>query len=275
MSIWAHTLVKNEDKYLWFTVTSVVDYVDRILLWDTGSTDDTIKVAKELKRRYLERIDFRQVVQKDIYDFTLTRQKMLDQTQADWLMILDGDEVWWEEGIKETIKSLNSNLETVVTPHYNVVGDVFYYQEETAGMYKIDNRRGHFNIRFISLKIPGLHFEKPHGTQGLFDKDGILIQNRDKAKRIFIDKKCYLHFTNVPRSTGRDVFVSKRKMKIKYEIGNNFPKDFYYPEAFFKPAPSDITSPWSKMSSDFAKKAMFQTPLRKIKRRLFRSDVGY
>lgn len=50
--ITVHTLVKNEERYLWFAVTSVIDYVDKMLLWDTGSTDRTIQLIKELKKRY-------------------------------------------------------------------------------------------------------------------------------------------------------------------------------------------------------------------------------
>ena len=279
MSIWAHTLVKNEDRYLWFAVTSVVDYVDKVLLWDTGSTDDTIKVAKELKRRYLERVDFRQVVQKDIYDFTDVRQQMLNETRSSWLMILDGDEVWWDQKIRQVVQVIkersNGNLETIVTPYYNVVGDIFHYQEESAGMYSIDSKKGHYNIRFVNRQIPELHFNKPHGQQGLFDRNGVLIQDREKTNRKLVDAKCYLHFTNVLRSTKNDYFVPKRKTKMKYELGVKFQKDFYYPEAFFKPAPPIVPSPWRKMGGDFVKKALLQTPIKKVKRRFFSRKVGY
>ena len=46
MKIWAHTLVMNEDRFIWYAVMSVIDYVDKILIFDTGSTDGTVRIIK-------------------------------------------------------------------------------------------------------------------------------------------------------------------------------------------------------------------------------------
>ena len=48
MSVWVHTLVKNEERYIWYSVMSVIDYIDKILIWDTGSTDKTVDIIKEI-----------------------------------------------------------------------------------------------------------------------------------------------------------------------------------------------------------------------------------
>ena len=34
---------------------------------------------------------------------------MLDETKTDWLMILDGDEIWPQQTIKNTTKLIKSN----------------------------------------------------------------------------------------------------------------------------------------------------------------------
>ena len=47
--IWAHTLVKNEERFIWFSVMSVIVNVDKVLIWDTGSTDDTVKIIQKIK----------------------------------------------------------------------------------------------------------------------------------------------------------------------------------------------------------------------------------
>ena len=49
MKIWAHTLVKNEEKFVWYSVMSIISHVEKVLLWDTGSTDNTPEILKELK----------------------------------------------------------------------------------------------------------------------------------------------------------------------------------------------------------------------------------
>ncbi|OGM04444.1 hypothetical protein A2715_05060 [Candidatus Woesebacteria bacterium RIFCSPHIGHO2_01_FULL_39_32] len=280
MKIWAHSLVRNEERYLWFAVTSVIDYVYKVLLWDTGSSDNTLNIIRELRKAFPNKIDFKQVREVDKDKFTLMRQKMLDQTKSDWVILVDGDEVWWDDSIKkivETIHSKGNSLETLVHGYYNVIGDIYHYQEEKAGRYTIDGHVGHLTIRAINQKIPGLHFGKPHGQQGIFDSKERLIQDRDKKKRFFIDEKLYLHFTHMIRSSSLkdDLKVMKRDIKAKHELGTPFPLDFYYPEVFFKPRPDIVHLPWSKMGSRYFLRAFFETPLRKFKRRVFKGKSGY
>lgn len=279
-SIWVHTLVKNEERYLWYAVMSVVDFVDKILLWDTGSSDKTLDIIAEIKKAKGEKIDFREVGEVDPAEFTMVRQQMLEQTKSDWFLIVDGDEVWWEASIKklvETILKEGDKLETIVNPYYNLVGDIYHYQEESAGRYQIDGRCGHVTIRAINRKIPGLHLKKPHGQQGFYDNRGNLIQERPISKRKFLDIP-YLHFTNMRRSFSaqEDSRVPKRNAKYKYELGISFPADFKYPEVFYKFHPEIVSSPWVKMSRQYFWRAGLETVLKKIKRKLLPiKAVGY
>jgi len=280
MEIWAHSLVKNEERYLWYAVTSVIDFVDKVFLWDTGSTDNTVEIIKELKKRYPLIIEFRELGSVTPEEFTKVSQQMLEETDADWFIVIDGDEVWWEESIKrlvETIKKSGESLELIVNPVVNCVGDIYHYQEEAAGNYQIDGRRGHMNIRAVNCRIPGLHFEKPHGTRGLYDADGRLIQERSHSRRLFLNDASLMHFTNLIRSSNRDkdLLVPKRDIKLKYELGIPFAKDFYYPEVFFRPGPKIVQSPWQKMDTAFYLRALVETLPRKVKRRLFKSKTGY
>lgn len=278
-SIWAHTIVKNEERYLWFAVMSIIDYVDKIIIYDTGSTDKTLKIIEEIRKIKKDKIIFQEVGSVDVISYPQVRQKMLDQTKGDWLLIVDGDEVWWEDSIKKLtnlIRKKSNQLDSIVTPFYNIVGDIFHYQEEAAGNYVIDDRKGHINIRAVNRRIPGLHFEKPHGQLGLYNKEGVLIQEMPKNKRIFSDTP-YMHFTNMIRSSsrGQDKKVPKRSFKLKYEIGKKFPEDFLYPEVFYKPFPSFVSSPFKTMSKSFYIKSLFLSLPRKVKRRILHSKSGY
>ena len=47
--IWANCLIKNEERWVWYALQSVLPYVDKILVWDTGSTDNTVEIIKTIK----------------------------------------------------------------------------------------------------------------------------------------------------------------------------------------------------------------------------------
>jgi glycosyltransferase involved in cell wall biosynthesis len=278
-SIWANSLVKNEERYLWYAVGSVIDFVDRVLLWDTGSSDNTLKIIKEIQNKYPSKIDFKEIGEVTPESYTEARQKMLEETHSDWFLVLDGDEVWWEDSIKKAtdfIREKGEGLDSIVIPMVYPIGDIYHYQEEAAGKYRIDGRTGHLAVKFINRSIPGLYTAKPHGQHGYYDENNILIQDRSSKKRRFVEAP-FMHFTHMIRSTGliQDRLVPKRDIKYKYELGRTFPKDYYYPEAFFRTRPSYVLSPWETMDTRFLVRGLIETPLRKLKRRLYFGRAGY
>ena len=279
MTIYSHTLVKNEEKWIWYSLMSVIPYIDCALIWDTGSTDKTVEIINEVIKRYPKKIIFKEVGDIDPQKFTKIRQEMLEETHADWFVVLDGDEIWWEESIQklvEAIGNLGEKYESIVVPNILPLGDIFHYQESTAGMYELAGRKGHYALRAVNRNIPGLKSDKPHGTWGWVDKDGKMIQDRNSNKIIFVDAP-YLHTTFLQRSSSheKDLLVPKRKRKLKYELGVSFPYDFYYPEVLFISKPKIVPSVWIKMDKAHLIRAAIQTPFKKIKRRLFHGKTGY
>jgi glycosyltransferase involved in cell wall biosynthesis len=273
MKIWSHTLVRNEEKYIWYAVMSVIDYMDKMLIWDTGSDDATVDIIKELKKRNPDKIDFRQVGKVDTHGVTKLREEMLKVTKADWFFILDGDEVWWEYSIRELtekIKKDTNKMESIVSRFVNVVGDIYHYQDEKAGQYKIDNKKGNLTIRAMRRNIPGLTVNMPYPLEGYFDSKGKSVQERPAVKRIHLDTPAYLHFTHLTRSESRqkDTKVPARTTKLKHELGIPFPLDYYYPESFFKPRPDIVPCVLSRMGRDFYLKSLAYDLPRKAKRKL-------
>jgi len=279
MKLWVHTLVKNEAKYLWYAVLSVIEHVDKVLLWDSGSTDRTVEIAKELRKTYPSKIDFNEVTIESAEDFPKVRQSMLDKTEADWFLMTDGDEVWWNESIRlvrQTIERKGKDIETIVVPMVYPIGDIYHRQEESAGKYELAGKKGHFALRGINRRISGLASSNPHGTWGWTDLEGRMIQDRNPKKILYLEAP-YMHFSLLPRTLKRedDSKVIKRVQKLKYELGETFPKDYYYPEVFFRPRPDFVPSPWTRMDNNFFVKAVIETPLRKVKRRLWKGKPGY
>ena len=115
MTIWAHTLFKNEERWLWFAVTSVIDHVDKLLLWDTGSTDRSWEIALALKEKYKEKIELRQYGAVIPETFPKVRQAMLDASNSDWFIIVDADEIWWKDSIEKLVGAVSYTHLTLPT----------------------------------------------------------------------------------------------------------------------------------------------------------------
>jgi len=264
----AHCLVKNEENFVWYSVVSVIEFVDEIFIWDTGSSDKTLHIIKELVKEYPKKINFKEVGNVDKREYSAIRQQMLDETKPGWVFILDGDEIYFQSSIQRIVSEINSNknkYESMVVPTINLVGDMFHYQESVAGKYKFGNKTGHYALRFINTSIPGLHVYEEYGKEGFADINNRPIQDRDENKIAYLDAP-YLHATHLLRSS-KDDDVMQRSAKRKYELGIEFMKDFYYPEVFFKSRPQIVPNVWKNMDFNFKLRAFIETPLRKLKRR--------
>lgn len=258
MKIWVNTIVNNEENFIWFAIMSVLDYVDKILVWDSGSTDKTVEIIKKINSKKLE---FKEVGEVNPIEFTKMRQRMLEQSKADWILILDGDEIWWDDSIKKVVSEINKSgkdIDGIVVPMKVAVGDIYHFQDESAGKYKILGKRGHLSLKAFSKNIPGLHVDWPYGKESFFDNNGKLIQEREKI--IFINAP-FLHVTHLKRSS-----LKRKYDKLKYELGNEVPKEFKFPEVLYGQYPQFINSPWGRISGSKLLKARLLTPLRKIKR---------
>ena len=264
MKIWANTIVHNEENFIWFAIMSIIDYVDKVLIYDTGSTDNTVKIIKEIIKIKGDKIDFKEAGKVDKYNFTKQRQRMLEESKCDWILILDGDEIWWNKSIKtltDKIKEKGKELDGIVVPMVVPVGDIYHMQDEEAGQYKLLERNGHLSLRAINKSIPGLHVDWPYGKESFFDENKRLIQERKKI--IFLEAP-YLHVTHLKRSN------KKRKIdKFKYELGTKVFSNFKFPESLYHIHPDTIAHPWNKLTGISLIKAALLTPLRKIKRTIY------
>jgi glycosyltransferase involved in cell wall biosynthesis len=77
-------VVKNEEQLIGTTIRSVNDIVDEVIVVDTGSTDRTVAIARDLGARI---IPYQ-------WDGSLGRARnaYLEAAQGDWVLVLDGDE---------------------------------------------------------------------------------------------------------------------------------------------------------------------------------------
>ncbi len=78
-------IVKNGARTLERCLKSVAPFIDRIVIGDTGSTDNTISLAQSLGAEVI-RIPWEN-------DFAAARNRVLAAAQSDWVLSLDADEM--------------------------------------------------------------------------------------------------------------------------------------------------------------------------------------
>jgi glycosyltransferase involved in cell wall biosynthesis len=248
----AHTVVRNEECWIWYCLASALPFVDSQLVWDTGSTDTSIAVVTTLHN---PKIQFKKVaITADETALSAVRQQMLEATNSDWLMILDGDEIWPDASLKKIIEFISlqgENYDSIVVPTLNCVGDVYHISPPKLGRYKIAGHSGHLNLRFINLRrVTGLHVANlPGQLQSYYDGSNTRVQDRDSQKIAFVDAP-YLHMTHLARSTKRmnETNVFWRSTKKKTILGIALKPDFNYPIPFYYARPEIVPDPWKHRS---------------------------
>ena len=267
MKLIAHCLVKNEDRWIWYVINSVLDAVDEVLVWDTGSTDNTIEVIKSISS---PKIIFASRLASTPQELTQARQEMLDQTRADWLLILDGDEIWTPYSLSQSLAAVKSqnNLDYLINSYKVLLGDVYHYQEEEAGRYQVGPYSGHVTIRFVNLKrLLPLRYYQDYPHESLRTRDGHSLQHLPTANTVLITSP-YLHATHTNRTSLAQPQTVARSHLFKYELGVPTSKNFPYPKPFYYPHPKTVSSPWTRRSWGYVINAAWQTPLKYLKRRL-------
>jgi glycosyltransferase involved in cell wall biosynthesis len=250
-NITANMMVKNEEKWIWFAIMSVIDFVDHIIIFDTGSTDNTVDIINKLinTNNLADKITFEEKGSVDKNQFTLLRQEQLNRTKTKWFLLVDGDEIWYKKTLINLIESINNNAHytMIATRFHNCVGDIFHYKNFKSESYKIKDVFGSITIRAYSKDIEGIYCGGPYGIEGYFDINNNEVQ-KDEIN-IFIQDGFYLHTSYLQRSSSimKDWKIPYRRNKVFARINNKVDKDFKFPEVFYIDRPSNINNPFQKM----------------------------
>lgn len=95
-SLAAVLIVKNEAAQLGDCLASVADWVDEIVIVDSGSTDATESIAQRFHAHFIRHTDWQ--------GFGTQRQRAQAQCTADWLFWIDADELVTPE-LKQSIQA--------------------------------------------------------------------------------------------------------------------------------------------------------------------------
>ncbi len=151
-------IAKNEEKYLRQCLNSARDFVDEIIVVDTGSTDETKQIAKK----------FNAVV----FDFGWTdsfsdaRNESMKHATKDWILVLDADEII-EKPDFEKIKNLIAKEKEF---------DGFAFEQRS---YSRKYSEGSYRNNSSFDLVAGFAFYVPNFLVRLFKSDmGFYFKNR-------------------------------------------------------------------------------------------------
>lgn len=161
MRISACAIVKNEAHVIKRCINSYKDFVDEIVIVDTGSTDHTPELARKLGAKVLT------FQWED--DFSAAKNYALENVSGDWVVFLDADEYFSENCAKQVLEAISE----AQAKGYNAVG---------CRMENFDSDTGKLANEIYTVRIlkKGFKYKYPvHETP--FREDGLNIITADKS----------------------------------------------------------------------------------------------
>jgi glycosyltransferase involved in cell wall biosynthesis len=108
----AHTICKDEDRWIAPTIRAWAPFCYRMKIWDTGSRDGTYAILRNMVDSSVSMrqvVELRQVGRLGVDQAMAIRHDMIQQTQKDddiWILILDADEIWHPDMIAQALMHL-------------------------------------------------------------------------------------------------------------------------------------------------------------------------
>jgi len=222
IKISACTIAKNEALNIGKSIESYKDYVDEIIIVDTGSIDETVEIASKLGAKVLN-FEWKN-------DFAAAKNFALNNATGDWIVFLDADE-WFKD---DTAKNLQKVIEKTTKSNYKAAAcRIINYSTETEIMETgttIRIFKNESSIRFtraihevlfdsnINKALPGLYTDELSINHSGYMKE--ILEKKARRNKALLDKNYALG-----NATPIDYFYGMRE---------NLKSDTVLAEHFFK-----------------------------------------
>jgi glycosyltransferase involved in cell wall biosynthesis len=258
--ITAHMVVKNEDQWIFYSLSSILPYVDQILITDTGSSDHTVEIIKSISS---PKIKFSQTNITNANDLTTLRNTQLKQTKTDWVWIIDGDEIYPPNLAQECVTATKTNIFGVVVKRNDLLGDIYHRQIESVGTYNLFGKKGHHLIRiFNKSHFPKLKYVGTYPYEDLVYQNETSLRDTPPSDWYFTNSALY-HAMYLKRSSITSSTFNRGKYKIETGISVTTPP----PAVFSLPHPSFLPNPLRHRSLVYEVVATIITPIKNLKRK--------
>jgi glycosyltransferase involved in cell wall biosynthesis len=203
----AYVLTFNSEKYLSEILTNLSAVADEILVVDSGSTDDTAKIAASF-----EKVRF---ITHPFSDFKSQRTFAVDSCNFDYVLFLDSDEIPDAQFIDELLKLKSSEFKAdayEAERNWNVLGkDIRVLYPITSPDFPIRL----YNRQFVSFVDSSLVHETPSGYR---TKERLMgsIRHITFPNRESLNKKLGF-YTDI---AARDLILKNKKISLLKALGS-------------------------------------------------------
>jgi len=241
-----HAVVKNEP-FIYYSIKSVYDYADTILLYDTGSNDKhTLKDIKKLLKEDKENKIIFKKVKLDFDESKWTfekveefaekhkgkmsvgkvRQMQIEDTKTDFCMLVDGDEVHYKDTMEKIVNKILPNLnENIIGVNVPLIW--FYDMDRVFRVVGLENTGRIW--RTDKVVMNGKSPNEAH----CFKDTGKAIAVTDKEYLIYKELTPYAHFETFLKPWRRKI-KKKDLSKFKGELPEVMVENPYYINRYIK-----------------------------------------
>lgn len=204
MRISACTIAKNEEDNIVKSINSYKDYVDEIIIVDTGSTDRTVELAEEAGAKVLH-FEW-------INDFAAAKNFAINHASGDWIIFLDADE-WFEEDCAKKIEQ--AIAETEREGYFAIACKLVNLADENEILERGCTTR-------IFKNHPNIRFQRAiHET--LFD-----LEKNNALPSLYRDYLAVLHSGYMKSILAKKAARNKALLEKNYALGNFSEIDYFY-----------------------------------------------
>lgn len=197
-------IMKNEARRLDEFLQKMSPLVDEVVIVDTGSTDESVAIAK----KYTDK-----VIQEDHFEsFSLARNISLQHATGDWALIMDIDELIVEDDMEKIRKTLETS-EYVAHRllRYNYIGEGLWSTSNIVRLIKLNegllfSRKVHESIRdtLHGRKTPVINIYSHHFPDATAQKNELYMSWLEKyTKECSLDIYAQTHLIREYFAVGR------------------------------------------------------------------------
>lgn len=238
-----HCIVRNEERWVWFAVRAALPFCERLLLWDTGSTDGTLEIVRQLAS---PKITFRQCGNVDAVSLTGLRNEMIRQTRTGWFAVVDGDEVWtpacWVEAAH---RRREREAEVIVVPFLYPFPRLGYFSATNDDDFYIAGMTGSYSAKVFRLG-KDVHWRGSYGGEEI-RLGGAVVSRGDYPGMRVIGSPVW-HMTLLERSSMDGATMGRSgKLHIDDPARSEFLRMERWadlPEVLFHERPSQVPNPF-------------------------------